>query len=194
MSPQHNDPLSLTDLGAMLGVNIVAGLNPVQAVTVGPGGVGSIDITPPTDKTHLLIMHQMRSNDASFSKDLISLRFNSDSGANYRTQEFWGTASAASSLLNTSNNMRAGYAASSLSPAGEAGSGVIFIPFYRQTDWNKSAVCLTGIRSASGAPDTLFSFANWGVWLSAAAITVINLLPNNGSLWAQNSRVSAHAF
>lgn len=151
----------------------------IATVTVGAGGSSSIDFTSiPSTYKHLQIRYIGRSNTAD-TNDNVSMRFNSDTSANYdRHYVYAGGAS-----ISVGANINQTYIViSSLSAANAASSifagGIIDILDYTSTNKNKTVRALSG-DDRNGSGDIQFYSGLW--FKTPEAITSITLLANNGS-------------
>lgn len=106
----------------------------------------------------------------------LALRFNSDTGGNYREHVLFGNGSSAlsaaggaSATFMTSANIAADGASANV-----FGAGIVDILDPYSSSKNKT------IRSLSGTADSFIQFRS-GVWLSTASVTSITLLPASGS-------------
>lgn len=167
----------------------------VVSTVAGVSGLPSVDINlPTTGYSHVRIIFRATTNDTSFSQDTVILRCNGDTNAsNYQTEEWYGRNAATTNAINTSNNIRAGYIPSSAvgNDANATGAGQIFIPFYNTSDSYKTVLIESGEWMAvadmgSGKPA--------GTYKQTTAVSQVNLLPNNGTIFKQGSRFMAYIF
>lgn len=132
----------------------------------------------PSTYRHLLIVLYGRLTE-SVGDQYVYLRFNSDSGSNYDFQHgvFVGsTTSIAANYAQT--RIRVGdWTGATSSSANMAGGGLILIPMYAGSTFEKTLHAFGGmVSSTSGANATV---AGWtGHWRNAAAVTQIDFTPN----------------
>ncbi len=144
----------------------------------------------PNSYSHLLLIAQLRT-DVADTNDGGVLRFNNVSTAIYSAVVVSALNGSITTGDNHSNNMRAFAASGNTAPAGSVAYNFGLIPYYANTNWHKSAICLGGdMRAADpGAPPVgLFWTANFGRWPDTSAINRVTLIPNNGNVFKQNCR------
>lgn len=168
------DGVDPTD-GATVGqVAALSGLTLIASSTVSGSSVATIDFSSiPDTYTHLRLYIIARGTNAS--AQLMNVRFNNDSGANYgmgRGQRSGPSAWAADGVASgTAANV--GTAAGSGAAAGDAMVHFVDIPFYAGTTWNKVTLAMRGGGLFSSQPGI---GVVGGVWNSTAAINRITLL------------------
>lgn len=156
---------------------------PISAVTVPSGGTASITFSSiPSTYTHLQIRIMGRSDRAS-TRDVVSLKFNSDSGANYTEHYLYGDGSSAnaggSTGATSANTYRiaGGSAASNIQ-----GTIIIDILDYANTNKYKTLRSLGGV-DLNGSGEIWF---NSSLWLNTNAINNI-VLTSIGTLQQYSS-------
>jgi hypothetical protein len=142
----------------------------IQTVTVGAGGQSTISFTSiPQSYAHLQVRMITRSS-ANVSEDSMLMRFNSDSGSNYRWHFLFGNGSTA----NSSNN---GGTSTFIYPyaipgatflAGSFGVQVIDIFDYSSTNKNKTTKTFGGYDNNSTLGRIAFTS---GVWFNTNSVT-----------------------
>jgi hypothetical protein len=140
---------------------------------VGSGGTSTITFTSiPSTYKHL----QIRAlNLGSASGTDIRIRFNSDTGSNYRTHFLYGDGSTAAA--GTSSTTYSTIALTSLTTSNPS-AFVTDILDYTSTDKNKTIRSLMGNDSNGSGYSVLYS----GLWYATpTAITQIDITPNSGS-------------
>jgi hypothetical protein len=144
----------------------------IATVTVGGAGASSITFSSiPATYTHLQI-RVLAQNSVSGDYDW-SLRFNSDTGANYTKHQLYGDGTTAYATGSASQNQIPGgfMYLTSWSPA------VVDILDYTSTSKNKTVRLLTGSDNNGGG----FAGLRSGVWFATpAAITSITIIPTSG--------------
>ena len=146
----------------------------ITTVTVGAGGASSIAFTSiPQIYTDLVVKVSARRSDSS--EGSLSTRFNSDSGSNYSNRTIRGSGTAASSSIESANNLLpfwvidgTGYTANTFASAN------IYIPNY--TSANQKSVSAENVAENNNA--TSYMQMTSGLWSGTAAITAITLYAN----------------
>lgn len=145
----------------------------IQEIAVGAGGAASVDFTSiPGSYRHLEFWVLVKSE--GVAGDLM-VRFNNDSGANYGTEAFRGTAAAASAATasgQTSGNVF------SLPATGDASwaSGKIIVPYYETGTVPRQAIGTYGASISGGNSTGMYT----AFWTGTAAITRITFLHSTG--------------
>jgi hypothetical protein len=123
----------------------------------------------------LVIHYSGRSDRAANNFDNLLMRFNGDTGANYCDQQVQGANSTVSSFQNLNGtSIIAGELLAASADANASNSGIITIPGYARTVFQKSTHSVYG-----GFPSTTTGKAveAIGRWKSTSAITSITLFP-----------------
>lgn len=155
----------------------------IQTVTVGAGGTATITFSSiPSTYTHLQI--RMLAQNGNTNKNL-SIRFNSDSGANYSRHILYGTGASALATGDINKNEVDAY----ISPTGGFGAAVVDILDYANTNKYKTTRALGGYDANGSGWMTLTS----GNWRNTAAITSITL-DNFASNFAQYSTFALYGI
>ena len=148
-----------------------------EAVSLGAGTASVTFSSIPTDYAHLVLWWQARGENASTSVALL-LRFNGDTGANY-DHSFNQVANSANAATTATaqTSMRLGTFAGASAAAGLSGGGVISIPNYAGTSFQKEVTQTCKLRIGTGAADVIAETGG-GDWRSTSAVTSITLLPS----------------
>jgi hypothetical protein len=158
----------LNNIAATLGGGVPVSLTDyesIQTYTVGSGGTATITFSSiPSTYTHLQI--RMLGQNGNTNKNL-SIRFNSDSGANYSRHILYGTGAAAAATSDINKNEVDAY----ISPTGGFGAAIVDILDYANTNKYKTTRALGGYDANGSGWITLTS----GNWRNTAAITSITL-------------------
>jgi hypothetical protein len=164
---------------------------PIATYTVGAGGSGAITFSSiPQTFQHLEMRIFGRSNSTGAGAN-IPIRFNGDSGGNYRIQ-YMGAQGTGTAFFGdfgasqTEGNF--GWAAGTASSANVFCCNIVSILDYTSTNKSKTSRILTACENNSVTTDLVGQFTN--LWNSTAAITSITLLPN----WAANTRVDLYGI
>lgn len=160
----------------------------IQTATVDSGGAASITFSSiPSTYTHLQIRWIARSTTANADGNWI--RFNSDSGTNYKNHYLEGNGATASAGAPSTNTYNFAYTMTSSSQTANVfGIGIIDILDYANTNKNKVIRNLGGFdNNGTGLMDL-----NSGLWISTSAITSIVLSPANGGNYAQYSQIALY--
>ncbi len=165
----------------------------IAVSTVGSGGASSVSFTSiPGTYSHLQIRYLGRDNRASESDDLM-FRFNSDSTTgNYNSHRLYGNGTSASADRVTGYAGALGaFVSGGTSGANIFGAGVFDILDYANTNKYKTTRSIGGNdNNGSGGFVSLIS----GLWLSTSAISNIEIIPLNGTLWSQYSHFALYGI
>lgn len=163
----------------------------IASVTVGSGGAASMDFTSiPATYTDLILKISARGTRSNSGSQTVSLRFNSDGGANYSNRRTYGDGTTAASDSGSGDTYgTAGYVSKAYDTANTFGTCEIYIPNY--------AGSISKTYSSDGVEETngTLSYASivGGRWSGTSAITAISLYASNGSFnWEQYS--TAHLY
>ena len=164
----------------------------LATVTVPSGGVASVTFAGiPAGYKHLQIRANVQTNRATYGIDSIQMRFNSDTGSNYTVH--WllgdGASASASSLTNPTTYLRIGDGQVGTSTGGSFGGAVIDVLDYQNTNKYKTVRGLVGV-DHNGTVAGLGGRVGLGsgVWMnSGSAVSSINIFPQAGTLWTQDS-------
>lgn len=141
----------------------------------------------PTGFNHLIVRLYARGDTAGASTSVL-LRFNNDSTVtNYVSQQLLGTAATASANEFPVNNsgLRLGVIPAAGATASYTGELNIDVPRYNDTSLFKVGVCRHA--NAQGNSTGLFNAGvNGGVWINAAAITRVAVVPLAGNFVANS--------
>jgi hypothetical protein len=163
----------------------------IASTTVGSGGSASVTFSSIAGTySHLQVRFLGRDNRAS-TQDTLLVRFNSDSGSNYRIHYLLGDGSSASAGGFASTGIEVYRIAAASSGASMFGAGVIDILDYTSTNKNKTTRSLAGLDMNGSGEVALGS----GLWFATpAAITSITLLPTNGTLFSEYSSFALYGI
>jgi hypothetical protein len=175
----------LNNIAALLGGALpeVGDYESIQTVTVGSGGAPSITFsTIPGTYKHLQI--RLSAINTTALGD-IYMRFNSDTGSNYKAHYLYGSGSTASAGVLTSTYVYGGF----ISTGSNTGVGITDILDYTNTNKNTTSRTLMGA-DRNGSGDLALTS---GLWLNTAAITSITLLPGTND-FAQHSSFALYGI
>lgn len=173
-------------------------LAPIRILPDSLSSVVSFQNIPQAPFSHLKLVYQARSTNAS---DLVEANctFNNDNTVNnYVTQRLDGHAAAASASETNTNQVavRQWFVTGASTFANAAASGEIHVPYYRGP-WIKNAHidwCLIAAASGGfGQASTLWSGKTVGAWAQVAAVNRIDLSLAAG-LWVANSRFGLYGI
>jgi hypothetical protein len=157
----------------------------IATTTVGSGGVSSITFSSiPATYTHLQIRFIGRSNVTSNYSQNPSLRFNSDTGANYSRHYLIAYTGGYTADLSggdpseTKISLSSGLSGGNWS-AQMAGAGIIDIFDYKNTNKYKTVRCLAGADGNSAATLVSTVALSSGSLMSTSAITSITVANAN---------------
>lgn len=150
----------------------------IATVTVGGTAQSTISFTSiPSTFTHLQIRGIARDS-ASLAYSYFGVRFNSDSGSNYRDHYMFGNGSTRGSGTNSLTFMENDGIPGNTATANVFGGIVIDIFDYKSTSKNKVLRALVG-NDRNGTGEIYF---NSGIYFATpAAITSISIIAQNGS-------------
>jgi len=151
----------------------------LATVTVGATSVSSITFAGiPSGYKHLQIRYISRCTRADVW-DVMALRFNGDTAANYTRHYLYGTGAAVSASANTAvTYSEVGNSTGSTAAANIFATGIIDILDYASTNKNKTIRALNG-DDRNGAGDVYFASGLW--FKTPEAVTSITLLAQAGS-------------
>ena len=177
-------------LGILASSGAVAGgsYESIATVSVGSGGSSSIDFTLiPSTYKHLQIRLIARDG-AGTAYSYLKIKFNSDSGSNYRDHYIFGNGSTSGSGTNSLTFIENDGIPGGTAGASMFGGGIIDILDYTSTSKNKTLRSLVG-SDRNGGGEIYF---NSGLYFATpSAITSITLLPNSGN-FAQYSHFALY--
>ena len=164
---------------------------PLQVVTVGGSGASSVEFTNiPATYSHLQIRLIARLSGTGGAQSN-TIRFNSDTGSNYRSHFLLGNGSSASAFDGgAANRLFNGIGADADNPSSMFGASIIDILDYTNTNKNKVTRTLGGADvNGSGGQITFIS----GLWLNTSAITSISIIPEVGT-YVQHSQFALYGI
>lgn len=135
--------------------------------------------------THL-VLFGMGKITANVGLDRMYVQFNNDAGSNYLWQELVSfTTTVGGSSMTPDTAIRVGlFNGAAAARANSPGSFKTFIPFYRNTTWEKTTISESS-SSSGGVTDNTPTTGNViGAWENTAAINVITILPGSGNIKA----------
>ena len=138
----------------------------------------------PGTYNHLVLRFVLRQATAGVSNRQLHLRFNNDSSSIYDTQQLVGNNSSASAAAFSAASVAIlGYTPAATATANYSSAGVVEIPGYALTTFFKAGTCQMG-QDTNGAASNYRSDATAFFWRSTAAITRIDLLPQDDNFLA----------
>lgn len=163
------------------------GWTPIAQYTVGAGGVASYTFAAiPQVYRQLVILANLRTDRASTS-DIALYRLNADAGNNYDRQYYGvNNATFVGAVVVGGSVGYFGFTEAANSAASTFGMTYIVFNNYTNTSMHKWSISHT---SAYGTPAvaTTNSYTMTSKWRSTNAITSIQILPNTGPNFVQNS-------
>ncbi len=165
----------------------------IASTTVGAGGVSSVTFSSiPQTYTHL----QIRSINRDTGGDAVNgtafqVRFNGDTGSNYRTHTILGSGSGTPSAFTTVSQDRIFLFGSVFSTAGANVFSANTVDILDYTNTNKN----TTVRSLAGWNDNSIGEMCFGsgLWMNTAAITSITVYMFNNN-FAQYSSIALYGI
>lgn len=164
----------------------------IATVTVGSGGSSSITFSSiPSTYTHLQIRMIGRIDRTAEANDFFTIRYNSDTSANYSWHALEGSGAAVYAESASSTSLpRNGDIAATTAASGIFGVGVIDILDYTNTNKYKTTRSFTG-RDANGSGWVWFGSS---LWMNTAAISTINILPTFGTGFQINTQFALYGI
>ena len=165
----------------------------ISSTTVGSGGASSIDFTSiPNTYTDLLIKISTRVDQAGAPN--VCLRFNSDTGSNYKYKAAFGNGTSPGSYSEVdtgSTFMNLGYGDNSAHTANTFGSTDVIIPNYADSNYKLT----TSESTMEDNNATSYLMITSGYWNNTNAITSITLFnQNSGYKWVQYTTASLYGI
>jgi hypothetical protein len=158
----------------------------IQTVTVGSGGIGSVEFNSiPQTYTDLVLVASTRISDAAVSQPWI--RFNGDTGSSYTSSWLQGTGGAAASSNLASTILICMNTPGSNATANTFSNNVVYIPNYTSSATKTLSSDAVDENNAASA----FQRIHAGLWNNTSAITQIVIGPN-GTSFVQNSVFSLY--
>lgn len=145
-----------------------------------PSATGTTTFSSLGTFTHLQIVYSARS-DVAGTNDVLNMRFNSDSGANYdieRLRVNSTTVAGAETIAGTSAQI--GTVAGSTAASGNCGAGEIMVPDYRGTTFHKQGTTTNTFKQSNASANTFVQQYGYA-WRNTAAITQIDLILSTGN-------------
>lgn len=143
-------------------------------------GAASIDFTSiPQTYKHLMLIISGQTTHTSATNVL--LRFNGDSGANYHWVLIGGAGGAATSSNSALGTSIVPASLPASTSTARAGSGIIVIPEYTQTNFHKNTLSQGGRIVDDTAANHIFQ-TFYGHWKSTAAVTQVTLSSSTANL------------
>jgi len=185
-------------IGAITAGLFSAGVTPatnsyesIATVSVGVGGAATAVFSSiPSTFKHLQVRFLARDNRAS-TADTIALRFNLDTGSNYRIHYLLGDGSSVSSGGFAGTSLEVYRISAASSGANIFGAGVIDILDYTSTNKNKTVRALGGV-DQNGSGEIVFGSGLY--FATPAAINSITILPTNGTLFNEYSSFALYGI
>jgi len=135
---------------------------------------------------HLQLRVAVRSNRAGQNNDGLMMRFNGDTGSNYRWHALEGNGSTVTSYESGSSTSIGGYyATGATSTTNQFGVMVADLLDFSSASKNKTMRMLGGQNGLS---------LNSGAWFSTAAVTSIDIFSLTGNSWVTGSRFSLYGL
>jgi hypothetical protein len=165
----------------------------IASTTVGAGGASSIDFTSiPATYTDLLLKISARGTRSNSGSLTVTLRFNSDGGANYSYRRLYADGSSTASDSSTGESYGfAGYVGKAYDTANTFGSCEIYVPSYAGNA--QKAYSSDGVEETNA--QLAYASIVAGLWTGTSAITAISLYASNGTFnWEQNSTATLYGI
>lgn len=185
----------LNQIAAIHGTGVAASTNSYESiatVTVGGGGSSSISFTSiPSTYKHLQIRLLGRISRSGEANDFFTIRFNSDTGANYSWHALEGSGSTVYAESGASTDLpRNGDITATTAGANMFGAGVVDILEYANTNIYKTTRSLVG-RDQNGSGWIWFGSSNWR---STSAISTVTITPTYGTGFVEYSSFALYGI
>jgi hypothetical protein len=157
----------------------------ISSVTVGSGGAATIEFTSiPGTYTDLKVVYSARSTYPTSVSDQIKIRFNDDSGSNYRYRGLF-SADDNNVYVDSSSSatyMYVGWGTTNGATANTFGSSEFYVPNY--TSSNQKSV--SADRTVENNSSTMINMGfTAGLWTGTSAITKITMYQDSGYNFGQ---------
>jgi len=164
----------------------------IATVTVGAGGSSSISFSSiPSTYKHLQIRANAKTN-RSDNQDVVTIRYNGDTGANYAYHILGGNGTSAFADAGTSTATPwAAIIAGNVSTTNMFGGMISDVLDYSSTSKYKTTRTLSGTDQNSSAGRLYFDST---LWQSTSAITSISLVPVYGSSFMEYSSFALYGI
>ena len=147
----------------------------------------------PNTYASLVVVYQVRGDNAGVSNTGIRVTFNNDSGSNYNGQFVGGNNTTAYAAIQTAAAFGyLGEMPAATATSGYSSSGTIEIPNYMGTAFFKNAMFAT-TRDTNGYGANMVAYRGHIVWKSTTAISRIDLFPQAGN-FLTGSRVTLYGI
>lgn len=176
--------ISATDHGK--GSNLIAGYSPavtelyfIERITVPSGGVSVIDFDEiPGKYQHLHLRASLRQVNSG-SGQLVRVRINGDTGANYAWHLTYGDISSSASTGSASqSHMASAFISSSSQTTGVFSADLFDIYDYSKIDKHKTLMAKSGYDSNGSAYLGIGS----GLWMNTNSVNSVQIFPASGNL------------
>ena len=163
----------------------------ISTVTVGAGGSATVTFSSiPSTYQHLQVRALARCATATVVRN-ITLRINSDTGANYTTHYLYGDGASALATADISAAyMYAGIAAGASANASVFGANVMDILDYANTSKNTTLRNLRGVDNNGSGTVYLVS----GLWNNTAAVSTLTLAVEGGANFSEYSSFALYGI
>ena len=164
----------------------------ITRTTVGAGGSSTITFTSiPSTFKHLQIRLLGRIDRSGEASDFFTIRYNSDTSANYSWHALEGSGTTVYAESSASTNLpRCGDVAATTATSGVFGAGVVDILDYQNTNKYKTTRSFTG-RDANGSGWVWFGSS---LWQSTSAISTVTIIPTYGTGFQQYSSFALYGI
>lgn len=133
--------------------------------------------------------------DAALEVDVVRMRFNGDSGANYDHSVLSGNgAIAAAAVARAQTGIQIGNSEAANSRASNFSPAIFWIPGHSLSTQEKFAIGLTMNYGDVSADADMFTNLRAGRWRSAVAITSIEIFPNTGPNFVSGTKFQLFGF
>lgn len=139
----------------------------------------------------LMILTSLRTDRSAQTNDNINIRFNGDTATNYSRVQLVATGSSASTAAGANaTSITTIQAPGASATANTFGSGIIYIPNYKNTSYNKQVI-VDGVQE-NNSTTAYFIGLFAGLYRSTSAISSIRLFPNTGPNFVQYSQATLY--
>lgn len=160
-----------------------------------PGSLASVNFTSIAGSYNQLQMYVTGGTGTSADLDFLQVQFNTDTSAHYAAQGFkvLGGSVTANPNSTSATSGLIGVIGAASAASGDVGSLVLNIPGYTLS-LSKNYTSMSSAPSANPGVNGRATYMTGGFWSGTAAITAINVAPNSGSSFTQNTVVTLYGI
>ena len=177
------------------GVSAVGSMEAISSITLSAARANVEFNNIPQTYTHLQLRRSCQTNRSGVSSETILIRFNNDTGSNYKDHYFFGDgATVYSGSLSIGTSTAAGATSTTSATGNPFAAAIVDILDYTNTNKYKTVRALSGFdNNSSSANQQGYASITSGLWFKAGsgvtsdAITSLIMFPEIGTLISANS-------